>query len=108
MEDYLVERETLAKLVDTLLAQKFPGQPAESFSSLREESIKQLDDRISKAVFGSLSSSQLEELNAMLDRGENDPVAFQDFFKNSGVDIESIIADAMQKFAQEFLGGQNA
>ena len=44
----------------------------------------------------------------MLDRGENDPVAFQDFFKNSGVDIESIIADAMQKFAQEFLGGQNA
>ena len=39
---------------------------------------------------------------------ENNPSAFQIFFKNAGIDLEQAIKDEMSKFSQEFLGGENA
>ena len=44
----------------------------------------------------------------MFDREENNPSAFQIFFKNAGIDLEQVIKDEMSKFSQEFLGGENA
>ncbi len=106
MENYLVERETLGKFVDNLIAKKH--QPIGDLDSLRRQSIKQLDDQIGKAVFGSLTKNQLDELNIMLDQGETDARAFQDFFKNAGVNLEQVITTVMQRFSQNFLGGENA
>lgn len=108
MENYLIGRETLGKFIDQLIAQKYPNQPSSSLEELRESNIKKLDDQISDAVFSSLDDTQLDEINAILDREENDPTAFQIFFKNVGIDVEQIITDAMTKFSQDFLGGENA
>lgn len=108
MENYLIGRETLGKFIDQLIAQKYPNQPSSSLEELRESNIKKLDDQISDAVFSSLDDTQLDEISAILDREENDPTAFQIFFKNVGIDIEQVITDAMTKFSQDFLGGENA
>lgn len=108
MENYLIGRETLGKFIDQLIAQKYPNQPSSSLEELRESNIKKLDDQISDAVFSSLDDTQLDEISAILDREENNPTAFQIFFKNVGIDIEQVITDAMTKFSQDFLGGENA
>lgn len=107
MENYLVGRETLGKFVDQLIAQKYPNEPQGSLEDLREESIKKLDDQIGDAIFGSLDDAQLDEIDAMFDREENNPTAFQIFFKNAGLNLEEVITDTMSKFSQEFLGGEN-
>ena len=91
MENYLIGRETLGKFIDQLIAQKYPNQPSSSLEELRESNIKKLDDQISDAVFSSLDDTQLDEISAILDREENNPTAFQIFFKNVGIDIEQVI-----------------
>ena len=106
MENYLIERETLAKFVDSLIAKK--TQPIENLEALREESIKKLYDRIGQAIFGSLTKSQLDEINTLLDQNETDGQAFQDFFSRAGINLEEVVTKAMQDFGVEFLGGKNA
>lgn len=108
MENYLIGRETLGKFIDQLIAQKYVNQFPDSLKELREENIKKLDDQVSEAIFSSLDDDQLDEISAMFDREENDPTAFQIFFKNAGIDLEQIITNTMTKFSQEFLGGENA
>ncbi len=105
MENYLIERETLAEFVDSLIAKK--PQPIENLDALREESIRKLDDRISQAIFGNLNSDQLDEIDAILDRDDTDDQVFQDFFDRAGVNLKEVIAKAMQDFSKEFLGGEN-
>ena len=39
MKEYFVERENLAKMADSLIAQKYPGQPKEELEDLREKTI---------------------------------------------------------------------
>lgn len=106
MENYLIERETLAEFVDSLIARK--TQPIENLDALREENIRKLDDSIGQAVFGNLTEGQLAELNAMLDRNEDNDQAFQDFFNRAGINLEKVITETMQNFGKEFLGGENA
>lgn len=108
MENYLIERDVLAKIVDGLLATKFPDQSPEELIDIKEENIKKLDDHISDAIFGSLSDVKLDEINSMLDRDESDPRSFRLFFRDAGVDLEQAIADAIKSFSTDFLGGQNA
>lgn len=110
MEDYLIDRETLGKFVDELIKRKpLPVNTVEELNALREESIKTLDDRISKAMLSSLTDAQLDELEQMLDRGEDSPEAYESFYKAAGVDLEQVTSVAMQQFGAEFLeGGQNA
>ena len=108
MENYLIGRETLGKFIDQLIAQKYVNQFPDSLKELREENIKKLDNQVSEAIFSSLDDDQLDEISAMFDREENDPTAFQIFFKNAGIDLEQIITNTMTKFSQEFLGGENA
>lgn len=108
MDNYLVERETLSKLVDALLSKKYPDQSIESLNNIREENIKKLDDKISVDLFGSFTDAQLAELDRLLDASESDPQVFQDFFKNAGIDLEQRISKSMEEFSKEFLGGENA
>ena len=69
---------------------------------------KQFDDMEADKSKRQSMLSELDEINAMFDREENDPTAFQIFFKNADVNLEQIITDTMTKFSQEFLGGENA
>ena len=109
MDNYLIDRETLGQFVDELMKQKpLPASTAEELSALREQSIKSLDDKIGMAIFSSLTTPQLEEFNQILDRGEESPEVFQDFFQNAGLDLQKTIGDAMTAFGKQFLGGQNA
>ena len=108
MDNYLIDRETLEQFIDELMKQKpLPANTPEELNNLRESSIQSLDDEISLAIFGSLDKTQLVELNRLLDSGEESPDAFQDFFQKAGINLEETIKGAMQKYSQEFLGGQN-
>ena len=108
MDNYLIDRETLGQFVDGLMKQKpLPASTAEELSALREQNIKTLDDKIGMAIFGSLTAPQLEEFNQILDRGEESPEVFQNFFQNAGIKLEEVIAKAISSFELEFLGGQN-
>lgn len=105
MEKYLVERETLAQLVDALINKKYPDRPVTDFKELKEESIRALDDKIYDEVFGDLTKEQTEELNALLDNPDMGDQDFKNFFKTNNIDLEARITKAYQDFSEEFLGG---
>lgn len=109
MDSYLLDRETLGKFVDELLAEKFPGRNPVELSELRKTNIKALDDRIGNEIIGSLNDEQTEEFNSILERDDDDPDAFRVFFKNAGIDVEAKISEILQDFASNFLaeGGEN-
>ena len=44
----------------------------------------------------------------MFDQEEMNPDAFRNFFKKAGIDVEQVMQETIDKFAKEFLGGQNA
>ena len=108
MDNYFTDYETLGKVIDQLISQKFPGQPQEQLESLRENSIQELDDQIGTAVISSLSKDQLDEFNVLLDREEEDPAAFRDFFEKSSIDLDAIMTKTIKTFSEKYLGGENA
>lgn len=107
MEEYLIEHDTLAKLVDKLLSQKYPDEAPADIDKIREDGIRKLDDKISAKVFGGLNENQLKELNKLLDGQEKDPTVFQDFFKKAGISLNQKITEAAEEFSGEFLGGKD-
>ena len=107
MENNFIQHEILGQFVDGLIAQKYPGQPAENFKEIREKSIDEVNKKIDMAIYSSLSIEQLEEINALFDRNEENPDVFTEFFKNAGVDAEQKTKEAMESYAISFLGGNN-
>ena len=107
MEEYLIEHDTLAKLVDALLSQKYPDKAPENLAKIREEGIRKLDDKISAEIFGSLDEKQLKEINDLLDDQEKDPSVFQDFFKKHGINLNQKITEVREEVSAEFLGGKD-
>lgn len=107
MQEYLIEHDTLAKLVNTLLSQKYPDETPDNLDKIREEGIRKLDDKIGAKVFGDLDEAQLKEINELLDDQEKDPAVFQDFFKKHNINLNQKITEAMQEFSKEFLGGKD-
>ena len=109
MDNYLIDRQNLAELVDQLMEKKsLPDKTPEELDALREETIKALDDYITTSIFNSLSNEQLAELEQIFDRNEESPEVFTNFFTNAGVDLKQVISEAAQNFSAEFLGGENA
>ena len=107
MENNFIQHEILGQFVDGLIAQKYPGQPAENFKEIREKSIDEVNKKIDMAIYSSLSIEQLEEINALFDRNEENPDVFTEFFKNAGVDAEQKTKEVMESYAVSFLGGNN-
>ncbi len=109
MDNYLIDRETLGRFVDELIKNKVQaGANLEELNTKREETIKALDKKIGLAIFSRFTPEQNTEFNQLLDSEDTTEVTFEEFFKKIGFDIEKISTGAMQQFAQEFLGGQNA
>lgn len=109
MNDYLIDQEVLSQFVDELIKKKaLPVNSPEELNNLRENSIKELDRRIGRAIFGRFTKEQNGEFNQILDKPgvtEND---FQNFFEKHNFNIEKILTNTMEAFGKEFLGGQNA
>ncbi|MDO4508077.1 MAG: hypothetical protein Q4B65_01690 [Candidatus Saccharibacteria bacterium] len=108
MNDYLVDRETLGQFVDALIAQKYQNQPDANLETIRENAIRKLDDKISLAIFGSLSKEKLAEVNILLDSEDDDPAIFQNFFEQAGINVQQVITNTLKTYKMEFLGGENA
>ena len=109
MDNTLIDRETLGQFIDELIKKKpLPVDNTEELNNLREESITALDKEIGIAIFGQLNKEQLGEFNEILDREEEpSEEEYKDFFSKNGIDLEKTISDAMQKYAEKFLGGEN-
>ncbi len=108
MDNYLVDRETLSQFVDELMKQKpLPAGSADELNTLKENTIAALDDKINEAIFGSLSTEQLAQINQLFDSNEESPEVFRQFFEDAGIDLQKVISDAMTAFGKEFLGGKN-
>lgn len=107
MEQYLTDYGTLARVVDPLLSQKYPNETPENLKKIREETICKLDDKIGAEIFDSLDEEQLKSLNRLFDDQEQDPAAFQNFFKNAGINLSEKISEIIESFSKEFLGGEN-
>ena len=109
MDNYLLDRETLEKIVDGIMSAKEAEAPssqnAEEKSALREEYIKKLDDKIATAIFSSLNNQQLQEIRELFSKEDSSPETFEQFFKGAGVDVERIIADTAIEFKDEISGG---
>lgn len=108
MDNYLIDRGTLEKFVDELIKKRtLPVNTAEEINAFREKMIKQLDDEISLAIFGSLNKEQLDEINRLMERDDSSEDTFRNFFKGAGIDVEKVITDTAQAFGEEYLGGKN-
>ena len=113
-DNYLNDRETLAKFVDALLQQK-PGElrtPAEQ-KQYRELLMHQLDDQLTRDLFSRLPDDKLIEANSMLDDSSTKAEDYDRLFSEAGIDLEQSFTETAKKFTQEYLnsqttGGQNA
>ena len=109
MDNLLIDRETLGRFVDELIKKKpLAVNNPEELNALREKSIKELDDKIALAIFGSLNEQQNEELNQLLDRPNTSETEFQQFFEKNGLNVEEAVTNTVRVFGREFLGGENA
>lgn len=109
MESYLVDQTVLGEVVDALISEKYPGQPAAAYAGIREEAIKSLDHQILKAILGHLTKDQGQELNQLLDKNSSedaDPAVFEDFFNRCSVNLEEVLRETMVKFRDDFLGNE--
>ena len=108
MDNYLIDRETLTKLVDELIKKRtLPADNAEELNQLREQMIESLDKKIGIAIFSKMTEEQNTEFNEMLDRDDATEEDYKAFFDKIGLKVDQIIADTYQTFSEEFLGGQN-
>ena len=109
MDNYLIDRVTLGKFVDELIKNKtLSAGSVENLDALREQTIKDLDDQIAKAVFGRFTKEQNAEFNQLLDNDATTEEDYEKFFNDIGFDLDVIIPDAMKQFATNFLeGGEN-
>ena len=109
MEEYLIDRETLGKVIDELMKQRpLPVDNAEELNAFREKQMRDLDDSIIDALFSGLNEEQTAGLNQLLDQETENPDVFRNFFSEQNIDVEQIVTNAMQSFSTNFLaGGQN-
>ena len=105
MESYLVDEAVLGKIADALLIEKYPNEPVESHADIKKNLVKKLDHQILKAVIGSLTPEQGNELNELLKKDDSNPDTFEDFFKDRDIDLEKAIADAIVSVKDDFMKG---
>lgn len=109
MQDYLLDRETLGQFIDGLMKKRpLPVDSAEEINNYREKQIKALDDHITNAIFGNMSEKQIASLSQLLDQEKDNPDVFKIFFAKQNINIEQIVANAINSFSTSYLaGGQN-
>ena len=105
---YLIDRETLVKFVDPVIAQKYPEAKEPELSQIREENVKKLDDLICDAIFDDLTLEQLEGMKEVLSSGDDDQDAICEFLDNNNINLEKKILKALEQFKLELLGGGHA
>lgn len=108
MENTLLDRQTLERAADALLAQKFPGQPVETLSGERENVISGLDDAIGHAIVEKLDPEQLDVYMNLLDTEQEDSSVFAKFFIDNNISLEQTVVEATTAFKTQYLGGTNA
>lgn len=109
MENYLVDRETLAQFIDQLTSQKpLPATTPEERNQQREQLISSLDQTIRLSLLNQLSADQLDELNSLLDRDDEITDEYDRFFDHAGLDLHKITTNAAVHFGQVYLGGAHA
>ncbi len=106
-DDYFIEYDTLANVVDALIKQKYQDEPVpDNIKTSREESIKRLDDQISKAFFNNLTDEQIAEVKKMLDR-DAPQEEIHEYFYNLDIDMSEVIAKTIQEFGTDFIGADH-
>lgn len=105
MESYLVDEAVLGETADALIKGKYPGEPLEKYADLKKSLMGKLDHQIIKAIVGSLTEEQGEELNKLLSENTSDPDGFDDFFAKNNINLEEIIKNAVQNFKADFEKG---
>jgi len=108
MNNYLIDREILERTIDELLKQKPLAGDAQEQQEIREKLIVSLDKKIGYAIFGQLTEEQKATCSQMLDDENLSEDDFEKFFAEAGVDVEKTMLEVMKKFAEIYLGGQNA
>ena len=84
MSNYLIDRATLAKIVDTVIQEKHITGSGEEIQKLREQKIQDLDDAITLDVLGALSKPQRDEFMKMIDSDIDSEEMFEKFFQECG------------------------
>ncbi len=108
MENNLIDRQILGQLADNLIAEKYGGSAPAGVDNLKNQLIDSIDNRISSAIFGSLTLDARQTIYGLLKDPSSTSDTFLNFFKNQNIDLEKTITDTMSNFKAEFLGGQNA
>lgn len=107
MNKYLIDEAVLGEAAEALIREKYPGDSLEKHADQKTDLMEKLDYQISKAIIGSLTSEQGEELSKVLDDTTN-PDGFDGFFKKHNIDLQKVITDTIVKFKNDFLkGGKN-
>ncbi|MDO5452023.1 MAG: hypothetical protein Q4F56_02955 [Candidatus Saccharibacteria bacterium] len=106
-DDYFIEYNTLANVIDSLVKQKYHDMPTpENIEAIREESIKSLDNQISKAFFDNLTDAQAAELRQMLSRNASQEEC-QKYLQGLDINMSEIIAKTIQDFGINFIGADH-
>lgn len=99
--DLLENQQALAGyFADCLLDAKYPsGLDEAGYETIRQDLIDQINREISQIIFENLSSSQLEELEVMLDEG--DVEGLSDILRTSIPDLRQLILQRLIEIKNE-------
>lgn len=99
------QQDMLRNFVSQVLdAMNIPSLTGEARDIIIDERTQQLSDNIDNAMLRALSSSQLDMLDALLDDPNISDDRIQQFWRDSGIDGQQIVAYEMMRFRKRHLG----
>ena len=97
----LTQEEIVAIYVEKMIADK----GVEPTDELRAELREKLNDEITKAMVLSMPDYLVSKLNEEMENGADDE-AVEKLIDESGIDVETITEQTMNKFREDYLNGE--
>ena len=108
MDSHLVDEAPLGEFADALIKAKYPGKLPENYAELKTKLMEKTNYEITKAIIGSLTEEQGEELSKFVDENTAGPEGYDEFFNKYNLNLDEIVQDAMRKVKNDFeKGGEN-
>ena len=97
--------ENVELFIEELLRTKgFSEEDGEGWVIMKEDLAKRLAEFIDAAAIRELPEDKLEELSDLLDNEDFSQDQAAEFLRNSGIDLQKVVKDAMNQFKALFLG----
>ena len=99
--------QKIDEFIEKLLEEKgISIDDPETKAEVKEEMREKLESEVNRACIEALSEEKAKELTTKINEPNFDITKMTEFMQNSGVDMEKIAAETMQRFREFYLNGE--